>query len=130
VTESNGNVPPVIELWGQLLVSVHGELNDADATRLSGNVLDAIERIGARGLVLDLSGVSLIDSHLCRVIASLAEAATLMGVQTVLCGLTPEIVITLVTMDFELTNVHTVPTLEQALAYVGIRRVREAGEGT
>jgi rsbT antagonist protein RsbS len=61
-----------------------------------------------------------VDSHLCAAFGDLATAARYMGAQTVLCGLSPEIAITLQTMGFDLEGVRTVLTLEHAMTLLGI----------
>ena len=56
----------------------------------------------------------------------ISEAARLMGVRSVLCGLTPEVVMTLQAMDIELTEIETVGTIEEALEGAGIRHTTRA----
>ena len=70
------------------------------------------------------------DSHLCSVISNLAAAARLMGTPTIICGLSPEIAMTLQTMGVELHAVRTALSLEQALGMLGLeaRRAEEQEE--
>jgi rsbT antagonist protein RsbS len=80
--------------------------------------------------VLDLTGVWIMDSHLCSVLSNLASAARLMGTPTIISGLSPEIAMTLQTMGVELESVQTALSLEQALAMLGldVRRAEEDDE--
>jgi len=112
---------PIIRLWGHLLVPVQGEVSDHQAESLFDEVLHELEDHGALGLILDLSGVTLMDSHLCAVIAQLASSARLMGTPTVVCGIRPEIALTLQTMGVRLDGVRTTLTLEDALDHLGVR---------
>lgn len=112
---------PIITLWGQLLVPLQGEVSDQQMANLSSEILSRIASSrSADGLVLDASGVWLIDSHLCAALARLANASRLMGVPTVLCGLSADIVLTLQAMGFELAGIDTCLGLDEALERLGI----------
>src|SRR6185437_3690335 len=117
-------------LWDRILVPIQGEITDDLAEMLSQEVLREIHESGAHGLVLDLTGVWIMDSHLCSVLSNLASAARLMGTPTIISGLSPEIAMTLQTMGVELTEVRTALSLEQALAMLGldVRRVEDGEE--
>jgi rsbT antagonist protein RsbS len=112
---------PVIELWGVLLVPFQGDVTDHQANVLIESVLSRVRRDACTGVALDLSGLSVVDSHLCAAFAGLAAAASYMGARTVLCGLTPEIAMTLETMGVELRGVDVVLSLEHALDRLGLR---------
>jgi rsbT antagonist protein RsbS len=115
---------PVIELWGHLLLHLQGDLTDTQMDAVSEAVLDRIRLRGADGLVIDASGVWMVDSHICAALARLAGSARLMGVPSVLCGLGPEVVMTLLGMGFDLDHVQTTLGLESALELLGIVVVR------
>lgn len=118
---------PIIKLWNRIVVPIQGEITDDHAEQLSQEVLREIHESGARGLVLDLTGVWIMDSHLCSVLSNLALAAKLMGTPTIISGLSPEIAMTLQTMGVELVAVRTALSLEHALTMLGLE-VGEAGE--
>jgi rsbT antagonist protein RsbS len=115
---------PIIKIWDQILVPLQGEVTDRLAERLSQEVLDAVHEHGAAGLVIDVTGVWMIDSHLCAVLSHLASCARLMGTRTIISGLSPEIALTLQTMGVELQSMQTALTVEQALEMLGLRVVR------
>jgi rsbT antagonist protein RsbS len=112
---------PVLKIWDQLLVALQGDVSDRQADDLSHSVLSRIRDVDVSGLIIDVTGVLTLDSHLCAVLARLAASARLMGVRSVLCGLTTEVVMTLQAMDIELTEIETVGTIEEALEGAGIR---------
>jgi rsbT antagonist protein RsbS len=112
---------PVIRLWGVLLVPLQGDITDAQVSQLVTAVLNEIRRGTGSGVVVDLSGLEIVDSHLCAAFTNLASAARYMGATTVLCGLSAEIAMTLQSMGIELQGVSTTLTLEQALATLGLR---------
>jgi rsbT antagonist protein RsbS len=116
---------PIINLWDRILVPMQGDVTDDLAEQLNTEVLRAIHESGAKGLVIDLTGVWIMDSHLCAVLSNLAAAARLMGTPTILSGLSPEIAMTLQAMGVELAAIKTALTLEQALTLLGLE-VRRA----
>jgi rsbT antagonist protein RsbS len=118
---------PVLKIWDQLLVALQGDVSDRQADDLSHSVLSRIRDADVTGLIIDVTGVLTLDSHLCAVLARLAASARLMGVRSVLCGLTPEVVMTLQAMDIELAEIETVGTIEEALEGAGIQHTSRAG---
>lgn len=111
---------PTIRVWKILLVPLQGDIDDRQGEQLCKDVLSSIQTVETRGLIIDVTGLWLMDSHLCSVLSTLASAAALMGTRTVLCGLSTEIALTLQTMGLEMPDVHTVPSLTDALQMLGI----------
>ncbi|HUQ02102.1 MAG TPA: STAS domain-containing protein [Kofleriaceae bacterium] len=111
---------PIIRLWNLLLVPVQGELTDAHAEQLRHDVLNEIHVAGTEGLVLDVTGLWMMDSHLCAVLTRLAQAAGLMGTNTVVCGISADIAMTIQSMGLELRGIRTALTLEEALRGFGV----------
>jgi rsbT antagonist protein RsbS len=120
----NVNNVTCIPLWDCLIVPLHGDVSDAHADELVTEVLERVQRDQCFGVLVDLSGVWTLDSHLCSVLAKLALAAKMMGAKTVLSGMKPDIAMTLEAMGIELRGIETVATLEDALGSMGITRVR------
>ncbi|MBZ0232594.1 MAG: STAS domain-containing protein [Deltaproteobacteria bacterium] len=118
---------PIIRLWNLLLVPVQGELTDAHAEQLRHDVLNEIHVAGSEGLVLDVTGLWMMDSHLCAVLTRLAQAAGLMGTNTVVCGISADIAMTIQSMGLELRGIRTALTLEEALRGFGITGPTDAG---
>jgi rsbT antagonist protein RsbS len=111
---------PVIRLWSRLVVVLQGDISDEVAARLMDDVLEEIRRSGAAGLVLDVSGILVVDSHLVHVLSSLAQAALIMGTPAVVCGMSPEVAMTLQMMGAEPKFMQTALTLEDALRRLGV----------
>ena len=80
-----------------------------------------VHAAGSDGLVLDVTGLWMMDSHLCAVLTRLAQAAALMGTRTVLCGMSADVAITIQSMGLELRGVRTALTLEEALQSFGVQ---------
>ena len=113
---------PILKLWNILLVPLQGDVDDIQGETLCSDVLNAIQQSAIAGLVIDVTGLWLMDSHLCSVLSMLASSSALMGTHTVICGLSPEIALTLQTMGLDMPHVITVPSLEDALGLMGVRQ--------
>ncbi len=116
---------PVIPLWDLLLVPLQGDVTDAQADALTLRVLQWVRRASVRAVVVDLSGLELIDSHFCAGLAHLARSAGLMGARVHLCGLQPDVALTLLTMGLELPDVRMSVGLEACLSQLGIVRLAD-----
>jgi rsbT antagonist protein RsbS len=116
---------PIIELYSNLIVPIQGSIADGAMAALTDDVTRRIAHGAARGLVIDVSGVELMDSFITRNIRDLAIAARLMGVPTVVSGLRPAIAITLVEMGLEIHGLETTLNLERALERLARARAEE-----
>lgn len=114
------NRVPIIKIWDILLVPLQGEITDEMAARLKADVLDRIHSDGATGLVIDVTALWMMDSHLCSVISRLAAASSLMGARTFLCGMNPDIALTIHAMGLDLESVQATLSLEEALELLGV----------
>jgi rsbT antagonist protein RsbS len=107
-----------------LLTTVHVELRDAVAEAFQADVLSAIEKRHTNGLVIDISGLDMVDTYVARILAETGRMARLMGTETVLCGMRPEVSATLVRMGYTMEGVHTALDLDEGLAL--LRELHEA----
>jgi len=122
---------PIIKLRDVLIVSVQVSLSDAVVVQLKDDITNKIESTQARALIIDVSGIDLMDSYISRAIRDIGLVARLMGVRTVISGLDPMVAMTLVEMGLELKGVRTALDLESALALLQWRLDRiESGEGS
>jgi rsbT antagonist protein RsbS len=115
---------PILRVGSTLLATVHVELRDASAEAFQEDVLSAIEKTGAIGLVIDISGLDLVDSYVARILADTGRMARLMGTETVLVGMRPEVAATLVRMGYGMEGVRTALDVEEGLALLGRAPVR------
>jgi rsbT antagonist protein RsbS len=110
---------PILRIGPTLLAMIHIELRDAVADAFQADVLTTIERTGATGLVIDISGLDLVDTYVARLLAETGRMAKLMGTDTVLCGIQPEVAATLVRMGYGMEGVQTALNLDDGLALLG-----------
>lgn len=106
---------PVLALGDILLVSLQGELHDSVAEQLQQDITERIAGSEASGVVIDVSGVEIVDSFLGRVIAEIAANARLLAARTVVCGMRPAVAITLVELGLTLPGLVTALDVERAL---------------
>jgi rsbT antagonist protein RsbS len=83
--------------------------------RLQDDILIALKRTGATGLLIDVSSVEIIDSFTARSVINTARMAQLMDARTVVVGISPEVALTLVEMGFAWIGVKTALNVEQAI---------------
>ncbi len=110
---------PILRIGSTLLVSIQLELRDAVAEAFQADVLSAIERHGTTGLVVDISGLDMVDTYVARVLAETGRMAKLMGTSTVIVGMRPEVAATLVRMAYGMEGVRTALDLDDGLALLG-----------
>lgn len=121
---------PLIRLFGNLIVPIQVSLTDAIVHQLRDDVTRAIEQESISGLIIDLSGVDMMDSYITRSIRDLAMMARIMGVETVVCGMRRTIVVTLVEMGLNLTGVTLALNLERAVERLVLGARTEATDET
>ncbi|GAA4979243.1 STAS domain-containing protein [Streptomyces hyderabadensis] len=106
---------PVLALGDVLLVTLQGELHDGMAEQLQQDIAQRIARSTVSGVVIDISGVDIVDSFLGRVLSDIAAGARLMAVRTVLVGMRPAVAITMVELGLTLPGLVTALDTERAL---------------
>lgn len=107
---------PIIRIRDVLIATVQDDLSDEDALRLREELADMVARVGARGVLIDLSTVDIVDSFLGRLIGDIAQGSRLLGAATVVAGLRPAVAVTLVELGLELRGVHTALNAQKGLA--------------
>ncbi|MCD6207981.1 MAG: STAS domain-containing protein [Methanosarcinales archaeon] len=106
---------PVLKIGDFLITSIQVALHDRLALSLQDDILNKIQETNAKGLIIDVTTIDVLDSFITRVLVEIAKMANIMGVKTVLVGLQPAIAITLVEFGMELTGMHTSLNLEKGL---------------
>ncbi|MFH8391199.1 STAS domain-containing protein [Streptomyces sp. NPDC018036] len=106
---------PVLRIGDILLVTLHGDLHDEAAGRLQQDIGEAIAASSVGGVVIDISGVEIVDSFLGRVFSEVAAHAKLLAAQTVVAGMRPAVAITLVELGLTLPGLHTALDTDEAL---------------
>jgi rsbT antagonist protein RsbS len=115
----------MLKMGNNLIVPIQVELHDRAAVRLQEDILKEIEKAAAKGLVIDVSAMSIVDSFLGRLLVETAKMSRLMGTETVLVGLRKEVVITLIQLGFVIKDIHTALNIEEGLEL--LERLKSGG---
>lgn len=119
---------PILRIGSTLLVSIQVDLRDAVAEAFQADVLSAIEKRGTTGLVVDISGLDMVDTYVARILAETGRMAKLMGTRTVLVGMRPEVAATLIRMGYGMEGVQTALNLDDGLTLLGHVVPQRTGE--
>ncbi|AUX43381.1 diguanylate cyclase [Sorangium cellulosum] len=113
---------PVLQVWqGILLMPFVGEINDRRAVQALESLLGAIVDRGAEFVILDVTGVPVIDAAVARHLVRAAQAADLLGCRSVMVGISPETARMLVGLEVDLSRITTQGSLQSGLAYAMAR---------
>ncbi|MFV0126691.1 STAS domain-containing protein [Streptomyces sp. HMX112] len=122
MTGPAGSGVPILRLGDVLLTGLLDELDDKAATVFTEELTDRVLADRARGVIIDISRLELVDSFVARVLMELATAARLLGTRVIVAGMRPAVAITLVELGLELPGVETALNAEQAMAALGWRQ--------
>ena len=99
---------------GCLVVPIQVELHDHTVRRIQASILKSVEAAAAKGVVIDLTAVRVLDTFAFEALADTARTASLLGATVVLAGLQPGVASALVDLDVEVESIRTARTLEDA----------------
>jgi rsbT antagonist protein RsbS len=106
---------PIIHLNEFLLLSIQVDIHDRLIMKLQEDLTAKIREHKAKGILIDISSVDLLDSFTGRMIASIASIAKLMDAETVVVGMQPAVAITLVELGMNLTGVLTALNVDKGM---------------
>lgn len=112
---------PILRMGEFLLATIQVDLDDQVALRLQDELTREIARTRARGVLIDISALQIVDSFIGRVLSNIANMSRVLDAQTVVTGMQPAVAITLVELGLELRGVQTALTVER-----GMDRLRAA----
>ncbi|SDV48076.1 STAS domain-containing protein [Chitinasiproducens palmae] len=107
---------PILKVGGYLLVTIQVELHDQLALTLQDDLTEKISSTGARGVLIDISALDIVDSFIGRTLAHISSMARVLDAATVLVGMQPAVAITLVELGLHLPGVQTALNVERGMA--------------
>lgn len=116
---------PILRMGNCLLVTIQVDMHDRLAITLQDDIMSRIADTRARGLIVDISALEVVDSFIGRVLGNIAGMARILDTQTVVVGMRPAVAITLVELGLSLPGVITALNVER-----GMELVRNAVNGS
>ncbi len=119
---------PILKQGPYLIATVQSALTDDDLKQLRDTLVDQISQVRARGVIVDVTALDVIDSFATRTLRDIAHMIRLRGAETVIVGIQPEVAFSMVKLGLTLEGVATSLDLEEGLKYLyrsGKGKVRE-----
>src|SRR3954463_989599 len=110
---------PILRMGEFLLVTIQVDMHDRLVTALQDDLTSRIAETGARGVLIDISSLDMVDSFIGRMIGNMAGMARILDAETVVVGMRPAVAITLVELGLSLDGVRTAPTIRKAPVILG-----------
>ena len=107
---------PILRMGPVLLVSIQVDMHDQLALALQDDLSSAITTYGSKGVLIDISSLSVVDSFMGRMLANIAGIARVLDAATVVVGMQPAVAITLVELGLSLEGVRTALNVEKGVA--------------
>jgi rsbT antagonist protein RsbS len=114
---------PILKMGNLLLVSIQVDMHDRLAMTLQDDLTDRIVKDRARGVLIDISALDLVDSFIGRMLGNIAGMARILDAETVVVGMQPSVAITLVELGLSLPGIRTALNIER-----GMDMLRASGE--
>lgn len=118
---------PILKMGRFLLVTIQVDMHDRLAMALQDDLTSRIAETGAKGVLIDISALEMVDSFMGRMIANIAGMARILDAHTVVTGMQPAVAITLVELGLELPGVRTALNVERGMAQLRALLAEAAG---
>ncbi|SFM99550.1 rsbT antagonist protein RsbS [Chitinophaga sp. YR627] len=106
---------PILKIGHFLMVAIQVDLYDRLALNLEADLVQAVSKTGARGVLIDISAVSIVDSFMGRILGNIAGMSKVLDADTVIVGMQPAVAITLVELGLPLKGVQTALNVEKGM---------------
>jgi rsbT antagonist protein RsbS len=106
---------PILKMGNFLLVTIQVDLYDRLALDLESDLIRMVNKTEAKGVLIDISAVSIVDSFMGRIIGNIASMSKLLDAETVVVGMQPAVAITLVELGLPLKGVHTALNVDKGM---------------
>jgi rsbT antagonist protein RsbS len=106
---------PILRMGDFLLVTIQVDMHDRLAMTLQDDLTDQIVKTRAKGVLIDISSLDVVDSFIGRMLANIAQMSRVLDATTVVVGMRPAVAITLVELGMTLTGVRTALNVERGM---------------
>jgi rsbT antagonist protein RsbS len=121
---------PILRMGEFLLVTIQVDMHDRLALTLQDDLTNMITKTNARGVLIDISSLEMVDSFIGRMLANISSMARVLDAATVVVGMQPAVAITLVELGMALQGVRTTLNVEKGMALLQGERTTEPSEET
>jgi len=111
---------PILQVGEFLLVSIQVDLHDRLALRLQDDLTNQVVKTRAKGVLIDISSLEIVDSFIGRLLNNIASMTRTIGADTVVVGMRPAVAITIVELGLSLTNIKTALNVDQGMELLRI----------
>jgi rsbT antagonist protein RsbS len=119
---------PILRMGDFLLVTIQVDMHDRLAMTLQDDLTEMISQSGAKGVLIDISSLDVVDSFIGRMLANIAQMSRVLDAQTVVTGMRPAVAITLVELGMSLTGVRTALNVVRGMDLLRASLADESGE--
>lgn len=119
---------PILKMGEFLLVTIQVDMHDRLALTLQDDLTNTIVKARARGVLIDISSLEIVDSFIGRMLSNIAAMAHLLDAETVVVGMQPAVAITLVELGLALPNIRTALNVEMGMALLRQALARQEEE--
>lgn len=121
---------PILQMGEFLLVTIQVDMHDRLALALQDDLTEKIVQVSARGVLIDISSLEIVDSFIGRMLANIAAMSHILDAATVVVGMKPAVAITLVELGLSLTGVRTALNVEKGMDLLRATRGNRGGRLT
>jgi rsbT antagonist protein RsbS len=116
---------PILKLGNALLVTIQVDMHDRLATALEEDLTSKIVALGAKGVLIDISALEIVDSFMGRMLDNIAAVSRILDAETVVVGMRPAVAITLVELGLSLSGVRTALNVDLGMDIIQQRTAQE-----
>ncbi len=109
---------PILKMGETLLVTIQVDMHDRIAAALEEDLTARIAQTGAKGVLIDISSLEIVDSFIGRMLDNIAGVSRMLDAETVVCGMRPAVAITLVELGLSLSGVKTALNVERGMELI------------